>query len=270
MIVVDEADYLLKDEHQSSTDRIKQSLMRDVQQIYTSATMPANILEKLTSQEASLKLITIEDKPSSEQVQHLYIKVNNRDKVNELKRLKQVKGMRAIVFFEQIHQIEEVAAKLIFENVPVVVLHSEASKMEREYAMRAFTNHDVSFLLTTDVASRGMDIQNVPYVIHYNSVDNIQTYLHRSGRTGRMKAKGTIISLVNQQEHRDFEQMLQKENIHLVEKVLKHAQLLDPQSESRQPSTKNQAKKSKNNNKARKSFQRKKEISNNILIFTFI
>lgn len=255
-IVFDEADYLLKDEHKQSIQQIKQSLMRDVQVIYTSATMPTPTLDDLVRHDRTLKHLKVEGQASSEQVQHIYITVNNRDKVNELKRLSQVEDMRAIVFFEQIHQIEEVAAKLIYEKVPVVVLHSEASKMEREYAIRAFTNHDVTYLLTTDVASRGMDIDKVPYVIHYNAVDNIQTYLHRSGRTGRMNAKGTVISLVNQQEHRDLSKLLNHEDIKLTERVLKHAKLQTTQSgdkpESNARNSKNEINKKKYRTKKRK------------------
>lgn len=232
-IVFDEADYLLKDEHKSSIQQIRQALMRDVQLIYTSATMPTTILDELKRQEDSLKLLEVEGENSSDQVQHVYLTVNNRDKVREIKRLSQVEDMRAIVFFEQIHQIEEVAAKLIYEKVSVVVLHSEASKMEREYAIRAFSHHEVTYLLTTDVASRGMDIDNVPYVIHYNAVDNIQTYLHRSGRTGRMKAKGTVISLVNQQELRDLIKLVHLKKIQLTERILKDAKLQSVNAENK-------------------------------------
>lgn len=232
-IVFDEADYLLKDEHKGAINRIKQSLMRDVQKIYTSATMPDEVLDQLTGEDADLTLLSVEDQASKYKVKHIYLTVNNRDKIKELKRLSQVPDMRAIVFFEQIHQIEEVAAKLIFEKVPLVVLHSEASKMEREYAIRAFTNHDVKFLLTTDVASRGIDIANVPYVIHYNRVDNLQTYLHRSGRTGRMDAEGTVISLVNQQELLDLNEILKVNQIQVSEKVLRNTELLDPSDDNR-------------------------------------
>lgn len=256
-IVFDEADYLLKDEHKNALNRIKQSLMRDVQLVYTSATMPEDILEELTQADDSLKLITVEKQAATDRVKHVYITVNNRDKVNELKRLSQVEDMRAMVFFEQIHQIEEVAAKLIFEKVPVVVLHSEASKMEREYAIRAFTNHDVKFLLTTDVASRGMDIDNVPYVIHYNSVDNIQTYLHRSGRTGRMNAEGSVISLLNQQEYRDLRDLLQAEDIQLTERILKHAKLQAPVQEEIVKQTVKYSK--QNNTKKNKQTKSKKQ-----------
>lgn len=226
-IVFDEADYLFQDEHKRTIASIQQSLMRNVQEIYTSATISDEFISDL-SQRPQMSIIRVDEEDTPNQTDHYYITVNNRDKVNELKRLAQVEDMRAIVFFEQIHQIEEVAAKLIFNNIPIVVLHSDISKQEREYAIRAFKNHSVTYLLTTDVASRGMDIKEVPYVIHYNRVEDRQTYIHRSGRTGRMNSEGIVISLTNQQEHQDLQELLKNENIHITERVLKDRMLLDP------------------------------------------
>lgn len=242
-IVFDEADYLFKDEHKRTIASIQQSLMCDVQEIYTSATMSDEFISDL-SQNPQMSIIRVDQKELPSQTEHYYITVNNRDKANELKRLAQVEGMRAIVFFEQIHQIEEVAAKLIFNKVPIVVLHSDISKQEREYAIRAFKNHSVTYLLTTDVASRGMDIKEIPYVIHYNRVEDRQTYIHRSGRTGRMNSEGIVISLTNQQEHQDLQELLKNENIHITERVLKDRMLLDP-SQVAKPSKTTQRPKNK-------------------------
>lgn len=243
-IVFDEADYLFKDEHKRTIASIQQSLMCDVQEIYTSATMSDEFISDL-SQNPQMSIIRVDQKELPSQTEHYYITVNNRDKANELKRLAQVEGMRAIVFFEQIHQIEEVAAKLIFNKVPIVVLHSDISKQEREYAIRAFKNHSVTYLLTTDVASRGMDIKEIPYVIHYNRVEDRQTYIHRSGRTGRMNSEGIVISLTNQQEHQDLQELLKNENIHITERVLKDRMLLDPSQVAKPSKTTQRPKKKK-------------------------
>lgn len=245
-IVFDEADYLFKDEHKRTIESIQQTLMRDVQKVYASATMTEEFVNDRKAENNDIKVIRIDSQESVSHIQHYFITVNNRYKVDELKRLAQMDNMRAIVFFEQINQIEEVAAKLIYENVSVVVLHSDASKQEREYAIRAFKNHDVTYLLTTDVASRGMDISEVPYVIHYNRVQDSRTYIHRSGRTGRMNREGIVISLLNQQEANDLAAILKEENIPLTEKVLKNRILIDP---TETKGSKNQDKQAQNRRK---------------------
>lgn len=251
-IVFDEADYLFKDEHKGTLATIQQSLMRDVQKVYASATIPDVLVKELQADNQEIEVIRIDSKESVSQIKHHFITVNNRNKADELKRLAQMDDMRAMVFFEQIHQIEEVAAKLIYGNVPVVVLHSDASKQEREYAIRAFKNHDVTYLLTTDVASRGMDISEVPYVIHYNRVQDSRTYTHRSGRTGRMNSEGTVISLLNQQEFNDLANILKEENITVTEKVLKNRVLIDPSEANESTSQGNHKPKQIKNKRKRK------------------
>ena len=124
-IVFDEADYLFKDEHKRTIESIQQTLMRDVQKVYASATMTEEFVNDRKAENNDIKVIRIDSQESVSHIQHYFITVNNRYKVDELKRLAQMDNMRAIVFFEQINQIEEVAAKLIYENVSVVVLHRD-------------------------------------------------------------------------------------------------------------------------------------------------
>ncbi|MBF6624987.1 DEAD/DEAH box helicase [Aerococcaceae bacterium zg-BR9] len=211
-IVLDEGDYLLEDSQEEAVNTITKRLMRDVQKIWVSATYgPA--LQRIV-EEQNLALHQLMDENATN-LKHVAILTQNRQKGQQLKRLAHVEGMQAIVFFEQVSELESIAAKLIFEKVAVGLLHGQLSKLERERSITAFRNGELTYLLTTDVAARGLDIADLPAVIHFNRVSDVRTYTHRSGRTGRMGKAGMVISLVNEQELRDLNAMLESETIML-------------------------------------------------------
>lgn len=223
-IVFDEADYLAQAEHQASVQTILKLLMRSVQQVWISATMT----EELKMFVGDLPLYKAVENSENSFVQHHYLFTVNRQKLTQLKRLAQVENMNAIVFFDQVNELESVAAKLVFQGISVAVLHGQLSKQERELAIRQMQQHAITFLLTTDVAARGLDLPNVPYIIHYDRVQNVETYVHRSGRTGRMGKSGTVISLVNEQEWRDLMDILQPLNLDLTPRMTYKGELVDP------------------------------------------
>jgi superfamily II DNA/RNA helicase len=89
-------------------------------------------------------------------------------------------------------------------------LHAEANKQEREATMRAFRSGKLEILLATDIAARGLDIDDLTHVIHLELPDTVDQYIHRSGRTGRMGKEGTVVSLVTEQEERKLLQFAKK------------------------------------------------------------
>lgn len=214
-VVFDEADYLLLSQGQqvALVEEIQKRLMRDVTYSWFSATQSSDLkaaIEKETSESIQPQWIVIGDEKVPEQIQHFLIESTNRDKAAQLRRLGQFDDMQAIVFFEQVNELESVAAKLLYDNIPVVTLHSHLSNTERKMAIQIFSQKQAVYLLTTDVAARGLDLADVPYIIHYNRVEDPKVYLHRSGRTGRMGKEGYVLSLVNQQESRDLMDLLKK------------------------------------------------------------
>ena len=96
------------------------------------------------------------------------------------------------------------AERLKYEGVSLGVLHGELRKNERENALRDLHNGEVSILLATDVAARGLDIEGLTHVIHYDLPSDVDQYIHRSGRTGRMGASGEVVSLVTPREEREL------------------------------------------------------------------
>lgn len=229
-VVFDEADYLiLQDETQQLNPMIAnftKRLMRDVAFLFISATQNEALNQVAHTLKDSLMEINIEN--MNEHTTHLYLEVNNRRKDDVLRQLAHLEGMYGIIFFEQIAQLEQVAAKLLYNGVPVSVLHGDLGKMERQVAMTAFREGKTVFLLTTDLASRGIDVPNVSCVIHYNRVADLETYIHRSGRTGRMGKQGVVVSLVNQQEYLDLSKILQGQ-YHLEHYILYQGALMPEQ-----------------------------------------
>ncbi|MBG9981660.1 DEAD/DEAH box helicase [Aerococcaceae bacterium DSM 111020] len=209
-VVFDEADYLVldgdNDTLSSVISSITKRLLRDVVYLFISAT-PSDALNQVANQLTdSLKEIQVTDRLDT--VQHVYLEVTNRKKDDMLRQLAHIDGMYGIIFFEQIQQIEQVAAKLLYHGIPISVLHGDLNKTERKMALTLFREGKTVFLLTTDMASRGIDVPEVACVIHYNRVCDKETYVHRSGRTGRMGHPGLVLSLVNQQEYQELIKIL--------------------------------------------------------------
>lgn len=226
-VVFDEADYIWhRDNRQAALD-LQKKLMRDTNYVWFSATVSDELRQMMMESEGAIQLLHSDTDHQTLNIEHHYLLTQNRQKLTQLKRLAQVEDMQALVFFEQVNELESVASRLIHDNIKVGLLHGQLNKLERQTALKLFAEKKLTYLLTTDVASRGIDIANVPFVIHYNRVSDANTYLHRSGRTGRMGEYGQVISLVNEQEHRDLENILSEKQIELTERFVYAAQFVD-------------------------------------------
>lgn len=226
-VVFDEADYIWhRDNRQAALD-LQKKLMRDTNYVWFSATVSDELRQMMMESEGAIQLLHSDTDHQTLNIEHHYLLTQNRQKLTQLKRLAQVEDMQALVFFEQVNELESVASRLIHDDIKVGLLHGQLNKLERQTALKLFAEKKLTYLLTTDVASRGIDIANVPFVIHYNRVSDANTYLHRSGRTGRMGEFGQVISLVNEQEHRDLENILSEKQIELTERFVYAAQFVD-------------------------------------------
>lgn len=227
-IVFDEADYLLEGDQEESIREIIKKVMRDTQQVWVSATFGESLKKYLDSTSLSIQTVMVSD-TNDNSIEHVAILTQNRQKLSQLKKLAQIDNMQALVFFEQVNELETVAAKLIYDGVKIAVLHGQLSKLERQHAIQAIKNQSITFLLTTDVAARGIDIEDLLCVIHFNKVKDARTYTHRSGRTGRMGKRGMVISLANEQELRDLNALLSEANINIEERVVYKGEIISPQ-----------------------------------------
>lgn len=179
-----------------------------------SATMPrevAAIAKEFMHEPAE---ITVGTKNSgSATVSHEYYVVNARDRYEALKRLADANpDIFSVIFCRTKRDTQAVAEKLIEDGYNAAALHGDLSQAQRDTVMKAFRGRQIQMLVATDVAARGIDVDNVTHVINYQLPDEIETYNHRSGRTGRAGKLGTSIVIITKSDVR---------KIHAIEKIIK-------------------------------------------------
>ena len=160
------------------------------------------------------KEITIGTKnASAENVTHGYYLVQSKDKYKVLKRIADSEpDIYGIVFCRTRKETQEIASMLIEDGYNADALHGDLSQVQRDTVMQKFRVRNLQLLVATDVAARGLDVDDLTHIINYNLPDDIEVYTHRSGRTGRAGKKGISISLINVRE---------KHNLKQVERIVK-------------------------------------------------
>jgi superfamily II DNA/RNA helicase len=121
-----------------------------------------------------------------------------------LEKLSRLEAFKGLVFLKDIGNLQVSAEKLNYKDLPVLVLHSELTKQQRQANLKQFRERKNAMLLVTDIAARGLDIKGVTHVVHFDFPRDREQYIHRSGRTGRFGAEGTVISIVNEREEREL------------------------------------------------------------------
>ncbi|MFJ9291600.1 DEAD/DEAH box helicase [Bacillus halotolerans] len=218
-IVLDETDQLVLPEHRETIKQIIKTTLRDRQLLCFSATLKKETEDVLRDMTKEPEVLKVErSKAEAGKVKHQYIICDQRDKVKLLQKLSRLHGMQALVFVRDIGNLSVYAEKLAYHHVDLGILHSEAKKMERAKIIKAFEQGEFPLLLATDIAARGLDIENLPYVIHADIPDE-DSYVHRSGRTGRAGKEGNVLSLVTRMEESKLKKMAKKLGVELREAV---------------------------------------------------
>ncbi|MDD6553664.1 MAG: DEAD/DEAH box helicase [Prevotellaceae bacterium] len=215
-IVLDEADEMLNMGFSESINAIFEQLPEDHNTLLFSATMSKEI-EKIAQQYLhDYKEIVVGSRnEGAEHVNHIYYLVHSKDKYLALKRIVDYyPRIFAIIFCRTKLETQEIADKLIKDGYNAEALHGDLSQQQRDLTMQKFRQHTVQFLVATDVAARGLDVEDLTHVINYGLPDDIESYTHRSGRTGRAGKKGTSISIIHTKEKwkvRQIEKQIGKE-----------------------------------------------------------
>lgn len=207
--VLDEADEML---NMGFYEDIKDILSHTPQDKLTwlfSATMPkevAQIAKKFMRKPAE---ITVGAKNAGAvTVQHEYYKIGARDRYPALKRLADANpGIFSVIFCRTKRDTQKVAEKLIEDGYNAGALHGDLSQNQRDLVMTAFRKKQIQMLVATDVAARGIDVDDITHVIHYQLPDEIETYTHRSGRTGRAGKSGISMVLITRSEQKKISQI---------------------------------------------------------------
>ena len=201
-VVLDEADEMLNMGFSESINAIFENVPQDRNTLLFSATMSKEIEKIALNYLHDHKEIVVGSRnEGAEHVNHIYYLVNAKDKYLALKRVVDYyPRIFAIIFCRTKLETQEIADKLIKDGYNAEALHGDLSQQQRDLTMQKFRQHTVQFLVATDVAARGLDVDDLTHVINYGLPDDIESYTHRSGRTGRAGKKGTSISIIHTRE----------------------------------------------------------------------
>lgn len=214
-VILDEADEMLNMGFTDSINAIFEQIPDERLCLLFSATMNAEISRISKNYLHNAKEITIGTKnEGSANVSHQYFLVHAKDKYLVLKRIADFyPDIYGIIFCRTRVETQEIADKLIQDGYNADCLHGDLSQQQRDLTMQKFRQHRTQLLVATDVAARGLDVDDLTHVINYGLPDDVENYTHRSGRTGRAGKKGISIAIIHVKERRhlrDIEKIIKK------------------------------------------------------------
>ena len=211
-LVLDEADEMLSMGFQDSLNAILDTTPDDKQTVLFSATMPKEI-RKIAKKYMSdpHEISVIDENKSTANVSHEYYMTMERHRYKVLKRLADYHPeIYSIVFCRTRRLTQQIADKLMQDGYSADCTHGDLSQTQRDQVMQRFRDKKIQMLVATDVAARGIDVNDLTHVINYNLPDSLETYVHRSGRTGRANKQGICITIINAKEGGRIRQLEKK------------------------------------------------------------
>jgi ATP-dependent RNA helicase DeaD len=211
-LVLDEADEMLDMGFQEEVDTILEETPDEKHTLLFSATMPEEVERILTKYMTNPVVKTVGKRNTgTANVKHIYYMVQAKDRYAALKRLADFNPrIYAIIFCRTRIETQEIADSLIRDGYNADSLHGDLSQAARDGVMARFRNRTLQMLVATDVAARGLDVNDLTHVINYNLPDDTEIYIHRSGRTGRADKTGVCISIINLKEKFKIRQIEKK------------------------------------------------------------
>jgi ATP-dependent RNA helicase DeaD len=201
-VILDEADEMLNMGFVDSINDILSEVPKERATLLFSATMPNEVAVIARKYMRNPVEITIGDRNSgADNIKHLYYTVHAKDKYTALKRIVDFyPNIYGIVFCRTRKDTQEVADKLMHDGYNAESLHGDLSQAQRDMVMQKFRIRHVKLLVATDVAARGLDVDDLTHIINYNLPEDLLAYAHRSGRTGRAGKAGISIAIINLKE----------------------------------------------------------------------
>jgi ATP-dependent RNA helicase DeaD len=208
-LVLDEADEMLNMGFKEDLETIMAETPKEKQTLLFSATMPKEISSMARKYMNNPEEISVGKKNSgAENVSHEYYMVHAKDRYSALKRIVDINPkVYGIVFCRTRQETKEVAEKLIADGYNADSLHGDLSQAQRDHVMNRFRLQHLQLLVATDVAARGLDVTDLTHIINFNLPDELDVYLHRSGRTGRASKNGISIAIVHTRENRKIQEL---------------------------------------------------------------
>ncbi len=220
-LVLDEGDQLLVPEHYQTIQSIVKSTLQDRQLLLFSATLSEHTeQEAKTFMQDPYVVKVSEEEINKPDVEHIYFVCEAREKIDLVRKIVKHENGKALAFLKEISHLQAMAQKLEYQGISVGVLNSNSHKQERQRTLKDFREGKLPLVLSTDVAARGLDIRDLTHIIHVDLPEDVNQYIHRSGRTGRLgSSSGTIISIVTPQEERLLKKYSQQLDLSLSKKV---------------------------------------------------
>lgn len=201
-LVLDEADEMLNMGFQEDLDAILENTPTEKRTFLFSATMPNGVLRIAKKYMRDWKKIAVDsENTSADSLEHIYYVAHSRNRFEALKRIvDEQPNIYAIVFCRTRNEAKELAESMIQNGYNADALHGDVPQAQRTVVMNRFKNRQLQLLIATDVAARGVDVNDLTHVINYNLPDDLEVYIHRSGRTGRAGKKGISVAIVHTRE----------------------------------------------------------------------
>ena len=201
-LILDEADEMLNMGFKEDLDAILESVPQEKRVLLFSATLPLEVEKIAKTYMKDAQVVTVGQRNSgSNNVKHYCYVVHEKDRYPALKRVVDYyPDIYGIIFCRTRRETGEIASALIKDGYDADALHGDLSQQQRDQVMRRFKEKSLSLLVATDVAARGIDVNNLSHVINYNLPDEVEQYTHRSGRTGRADKTGKSIVIINTKE----------------------------------------------------------------------
>ena len=225
-VILDEADEMLNMGFVDDINSILGNVPEDRKMLLFSATMPDEIAKIAKNyMHSPVEFVIGTKNEGAENVRHLYYMVNAKDKYLALKRIADANpNIYAIIFCRTKRETQEIADNLIGDGYNVDSLHGDLSQAQRDTVMKKFREHTLQLLVATDVAARGLDVDSLTHVINYGLPDDIATYTHRSGRTGRAGKTGVSVAIIHSREKSKLRAIEKK-----IGKTFEHEKVPTPQ-----------------------------------------
>ncbi|ASN07402.1 RNA helicase [Virgibacillus necropolis] len=229
-LVLDEADQLIVPEHLNTVESIIKSTLKDRQLLLFSATLSRETEEVSLAYMQDPAIIRVQESETNKpKVEHVYMICEAREKISLLNKITNIPDSKVLAFMRDIGNLSVLAEKLTYRGLTVGVLHSDTRKEQRAKALKAFRTSDKALLLATDVAARGLDIDDLSYVVNVDLPKDSKQYKHRAGRTGRLGSTGgTVVSLIEPHELKQLQKYLGELEVDLQEKVLHAGNFINP------------------------------------------
>jgi len=201
-LILDEADEMLNMGFKEELDAILESVPQQKRVLLFSATLPLEVEKIAKTYMQDAQVVTVGERNSgSDNVKHYFYMVHEKDRYAALKRIVDYyPEIYGIIFCRTRRETGDIASALIKDGYDADALHGDLSQMQRDQVMKRFKNKHLKLLVATDVAARGIDVNNLSHVINYNLPDEVEQYTHRSGRTGRADKTGKSIVIINTKE----------------------------------------------------------------------